>query len=86
MTIKKSLEKAINILKEHNIEQPILHSRLLLEFVLKKDKMYLIVSENNEIDSSNAKIFFEYVNQLAKRNTFSIYNKSSRIYEIRLLC
>ena len=36
MTIKQILEEAISILKENNIKEPILKSKLLLAFVLKR--------------------------------------------------
>ena len=51
MTIKQILEKAIKLLKENNIDQPIFHAKILLSNVLQKPKEYLIIHENEAIAS-----------------------------------
>ena len=46
MTIREALTKGMIILKSNNIETPKLKARLLLQYILKKDRQYLIVYEN----------------------------------------
>ncbi|MBE5820545.1 MAG: peptide chain release factor N(5)-glutamine methyltransferase [Clostridiales bacterium] len=64
MTIKQILEEAISILKENNIEEPILKSKLLLAFVLKKEKEYLLINDNKELLAKKEKEYREVINRL----------------------
>ena len=64
MTIKQILEESINILKENNIEEPILKSKLLLAFVLKKEKEYLLINDNKELFEKEEKEYEEVINRL----------------------
>lgn len=64
MTIKQILEEAISILKENKIEEPILKSKLLLAFVLKKEKEYLIINDNKEILDIEVKGYRDIINRL----------------------
>lgn len=48
MTIKEALEYGVASLKKSNIKEPIQKTRLILAFVLCKNKEYLI-SHDNEI-------------------------------------
>ena len=50
MTIREALNKGMIILKSNNIETPKLKARLLLQYILKKNRQYLIVYDNKEID------------------------------------
>ena len=51
MTIREALTKGMIILKNNNIETPKLKARLLLQYILKKPRQYLIVYDNKEIDA-----------------------------------
>lgn len=66
MTIKQILEKAINILKENNIEEPILKSKLLLAFVLKQEKEYLLINDNKELFAKEEKEYEKVIDRLIK--------------------
>lgn len=46
MTIKEALTKAINLLKKSNIENPIQQAKIVLASVLKKEKEYILINEN----------------------------------------
>ena len=52
MTIREALTKGMIILKSNNIETPKLKARLLLQYILKKDRQYLIVYDNKEIENN----------------------------------
>ena len=45
MTIREALTKGMIILKNNNVETPKLKARLLLQYILKKPRQYLIVYE-----------------------------------------
>lgn len=50
MRIKELLQNAINILKENNIKEPILKSRMILAKKLEKSKEYLILHDDEEVE------------------------------------
>lgn len=65
MNIKQLLAEGTQILKNNNIEKPIMHARLLLEFILEKNREYLLVNENNEVEEMNKDRYLESIERLA---------------------
>ena len=65
MTIRESLTKGMIILKSNNIETPKLKARLLLQYILKKDRQYLIVYDNKEIDKKEQWEYFVNIEKIA---------------------
>lgn len=63
MTIRQLLTKGTIMLKSNNIESPKLKSRLLLQYILKKPRQYLIVYDNQEVDK---KAQWEYLVNIEK--------------------
>lgn len=64
MIIKEILKKGYDILKENNIEEPNLKARRLLANILEKEKEYLIINENEEINNNKIERFFCYIERL----------------------
>lgn len=64
MIIKEILKKGYDILKENNIEEPNLKVRRLLANILEKEKEYLIINENEEINNNKIERFFSYIERL----------------------
>ena len=64
MTIKQTLEYAIKILKEHNIEDSMIKVKSLLEYVLSKPKEYLIINSELKLDSEKEIIFNKHIEEL----------------------
>jgi len=64
MTIQEILNKAINELKECNIQEPILKARILLAFVLDKSKEYLVINENENLSNDEQVVFEEAIYRL----------------------
>lgn len=64
MTIKKTLKKAIDLLKLQNIEEPILKSKIILSNCMLKPKEYLLIHENEELSIDIEKDFFEKIDKL----------------------
>ena len=67
MTIQENLKKAIKLLKENNIQEPIMKARILLLFVLNKDKTYLIAHEEKSLNKRQEKYFEECINRLIQK-------------------
>lgn len=66
MTIKEALNKGMIILKNNNIESPKLKSRLLLQYVLKKTRQYIIVYDKEEITKKQQWEYFINIEKLTK--------------------
>ena len=66
MTIKQTLAKGTIILKSNNIDSPKLKARLLLQYVLKKTRQYLIVYDNEEVGKKEQWEYFVNIDKLAK--------------------
>ena len=65
MNIKQILEYGIIILKESNIEEPILKARMLLANILKQSKEYLLIHETEELNLNDTNKYKEGIKKLA---------------------
>lgn len=63
MTIKEAINKGTFLLKDNKIENPRLKARLLLQFVLKQKREYMIIYDNKDLSLKQEK---EYLNQIDK--------------------
>ena len=66
LTIKQKLTKGTIMLKNSNIESPKLKARLLLQYILKKSRQYLIVYDNQEVDKKAQWEYFVNIEKLTK--------------------
>ncbi|MCL2341723.1 MAG: peptide chain release factor N(5)-glutamine methyltransferase [Firmicutes bacterium] len=66
MTIQEALNKTISELNEYGIQEPILKARILLAFVINKDKEYLIVNEDEELSNEEKAAFKQAAARLLK--------------------
>ncbi len=66
MNIKQALEYGIKLLKENDIDEPILKSRIILSDILNQNKEYLMVYELEEVDEDLLNIFKEDISKLCK--------------------
>ena len=65
MKIKEMLKKSNQILIQNNIAESFLKSRILLAYILKVDKEYLIIHDEDEISNSQEIEFFEKVRKIS---------------------
>lgn len=65
MKIKEILKKSNQILIQNNIAESFLKSRILLAYILKVDKEYLIIHDEDEISNSQEIEFFEKVRKIS---------------------
>ncbi len=61
MTIKQAIIKGTTILKLDNISTPKMKTRLLLQYVLKKPRQYLIVYDNKELTKEEEQEYLKYI-------------------------
>ncbi len=62
MTIKQNLEYAVRLLKENNIEDALMKSRILLANILDKPKEFLVINADEELEIED--MFRKYVRDL----------------------
>lgn len=67
MRIKEILFSAYDILKEEQIDTYMLDAQLLLCKVLNKDKLFLIMNRDLDVNSNEEKEFFKYINMRKKK-------------------
>lgn len=65
MTLSDTLKKAINILKESNIENPISIAKIVLANILKQSKEYLLIHEKEELNTDCYNEYIEKINKIA---------------------
>ncbi len=66
MTIKQALIKGVTVLKLEKISTPKLKARLLLQYVLKKPRQYLIVYDNQKLTEKEEQDYLEYIELLTQ--------------------
>ena len=64
MTIKEILSKGMIMLKGNNVDSPKLKARLLLQYILKKPRQYLIVYDNEEVGKKEQWEYFVNIEKL----------------------
>lgn len=64
MTIKEILSKGMIMLKGSNVDSPKLKARLLLQYILKKPRQYLIVYDNEEVEKKEQWEYFVNIEKL----------------------
>jgi release factor glutamine methyltransferase len=66
MTIREVLNKATIELKGENIDSPKLKARLLLQFILKKNRQYLMVYDEKELTKMQTQKYFNFIDKIKK--------------------
>lgn len=64
MKIREALNKATIELKSKNVDSPKLKARLLMQFILNKDRQYLIVYDEIKLTNSQEEKYFNYIDKI----------------------
>lgn len=64
MTIREAITKASLQLKTKNIEAPKLKARLLMQYIVKQTRQYIIVYDDKKLTSEQEKSYFEKVEKI----------------------
>lgn len=76
MQIKELINKGIQILKNNHIEDSNIKARVLLQYVLKKDKNYLVTNFNEEISKQQEIEYRKYIEELIQGRPLQYITKS----------
>ena len=66
MTIQEAMGKADIQLKTKNIDSPKLKARLLMQYVLKQNRQYLMVHDENKLTQEQKEKYFKAIQKLSK--------------------
>ena len=66
MTIKQAINKGMIDLKTNNINTPKLKSRILMQYVLNKDRQYILVHDNKILTKEQEERYFENIKKIIK--------------------
>ena len=66
MTIQEAMGKANIQLKTKNIDSPKLKARLLMQYVLKQNRQYLMVYDENKLTQEQKEKYFKAIEKLSK--------------------
>lgn len=66
MTISEAIKKGMIELKNGNIEEPKLKSRLLMQYVLKQTRQYVIVNDMEQLNKNKEIQYFKEIKKLRK--------------------
>lgn len=66
MTIQEAMGKANIQLKTKNIDSPKLKARLLMQYVLKQNRQYLMVHDENKLTQEQKEKYFKAIEKLSK--------------------
>ena len=66
MTIKQAMIKGVTVLKLEKISTPKLKARLLLQYVLKKPRQYLIVYDQQQLTDKEEQEYLKYIELLTQ--------------------
>lgn len=64
MKIKEALEYGIELLKENNIDEPILKTRIILANILNESKEYLMIHEKEELSEKLEKLYITNIQKI----------------------
>ena len=82
MNIKDALEYGINELKEKNIEEPILKTKILLAYILNCKKEDLLIHETEEIDTKTINIYKENINKVCSYTPLQYVTKIQEFMDL----
>lgn len=66
MNIKQLLNQGTEILKDNKQENPVMHARLLLEFSLEKNREYLIINDQEEVEKAKEIYYIDNIKRLSE--------------------
>lgn len=64
MKIREALRKGTIELKINNIDEPNIKARLLMQYILKKDRQYLLIYDGEDLKTKQENDYFESIDEL----------------------
>ena len=75
MIIDNLIFEGTKILRQENIENPMLDAELLLTPITKKERKFTIIYGREKIDNKSVLKYFDLINRRKKKGTYCLYIK-----------
>lgn len=82
MNIKELLNKGIELLRNSKIENPIMHARIVLEFVLDRTKEYIIANDMQEVEKEKEKKYIENIIKVSEGEPIQYITKNQEFMKL----
>ena len=85
MTIKDLIRYGKNKLDKNNIDESLLKSKMLLEYVLNKKREYLMIHQDEDVKKSDESLFLCYIDRLIENEPIQYILKKQQFMGLELL-
>ena len=84
MNIREAIKTGMNMLKEKNIEDATLKSKMIMENVLGQNSQYIIVNDLNQLDYEQEKEYFFEIEKLLENNPIEYITNKKEFMNLEL--
>lgn len=84
MNIREAIKTGMNMLKEKNIEDATLKSKMIMENVLGQNRQYIIVNDLNQLDYEQEKEYFFEIEKLLENNPIEYITNKKEFMNLEL--
>lgn len=84
MNIREAIKTGMNMLKEKNIEDATLKSKMIMENVLGQNRQYIIANDLNQLDYEQEKEYFFEIEKLLKNNPIEYITNKKEFMNLEL--
>ena len=84
MNIKEAIKTGINMLKEKNIEDATLKSKMIMENVLGQNRQYIIANDLNQLEHEQEKEYFFEIEKLLENNPIEYITNKKEFMNLEL--
>ena len=84
MNIREAIKTGMNMLKEKNIEDATLKSKMIMENVLGQNRQYIIANDLNQLDYEQEKEYFFEIEKLLENNPIEYITNKKEFMNLEL--
>lgn len=84
MNIKEAIKTGMNMLKEKNIEDATLKSKMIMENVLGQNRQYIIANDLNQLEHEQEKEYFFEIEKLLENNPIEYITNKKEFMNLEL--
>lgn len=84
MNIREAIKTGMNMIKEKNIEDATLKSKMIMENVLGQNRQYIIANDLNQLDYEQEKEYFFEIEKLLKNNPIEYITNKKEFMNLEL--
>lgn len=84
MNIREAIKTGMNMIKEKNIEDATLKSKMIMENVLGQNRQYIIANDLNQLDYEQEKEYFFEIEKLLENNPIEYITNKKEFMNLKL--